>query len=118
MKFSEITEGSVVEVTEIAASKAIDQTNDNWYGNLELGQDEIYEWLQEGVTLEVRSINEKVRTNKVTITMVATDLDGFKSIVAGTYPSWFDDNNHMDFDADGHHTNYSSKYFNAEIHQE
>ena len=106
-----ISEGSIVEVTAVAGSKAIDQSSDEWSGNLELGRDEIETWLQEGTKLEVRSIREPIRGNKVTITFA--EVGSYNTAVSSTYESHKE--NDCPFDADGHNTKYSSKYFDVEV---
>lgn len=114
-----ISEGSIVEVTNVAGSKAIDQSSDEWSGNLELGQDEIIPWLQEGVKLEVRKIKEKIRGSKVIVTFSVVkgqDIPYYKSVASCTYESWPNGCSHgCHFDADGITTHFSDKYFDVEV---
>lgn len=112
-----ISEGSIVEVTSVAHSKAIDQSDENWTGNLELGEDEIIPWLKEGVRLEVRRIKESIRGSKITVTMspVDEDIPSYQKVVAATYESWPNGvSGGCQFDADGYTTHYSDKYFDVE----
>jgi len=119
MEMHGISEGDVVRVTDVSSSKAIDQSSDEWSGNLELGQDEIIEWLTEGTVLEVRRIKEPIRGPKYTVVFNASpddSLPNYRSVVASTYESWPNNaSSGYHFDADGHTTHYSDKYFDVAL---
>jgi len=114
----EISEGSIVEVTDVAHSKAIDQSDENMSGNLELGRDEIIPWLQEGVQLEVRSIREAPGYGSkiiVKFSPTSDDIPSYKCVISSTYESWPNGvSGGCHFDADGYTTHYSDKYFDIQ----
>jgi len=107
-----ISEGSIVEVTDMSGGPST-------IDGLQVGKDEIIPQLQEGVRFEVRSIKEKVRTNKVIVNLFPVEGQGiptYKSVSAATYESWPNGCSHgHQFDADGHITHYADKYFDVEV---
>lgn len=114
-----VSEGDKVRVTDVAGSKAIDQDSDEWSGNMELGKDEIIPQVRKGVIFEVRSISRSIRTEKVLVNLYPVegqDIPTWKSVHAETYESWPNGvSKGMKFDADGHTTHYSDKFFDVEV---
>jgi len=110
-----ISEGSIIQVTDVSGGPTT-------VDGLQVGADEIISQVQEGIKFEVRSIREKVRGSKVTLTLSPVNgqgVDSWKTVVAATYPSWPNGASHgHQFDADGHTTHYSDKYFDAEVLEE
>jgi len=99
-----ISEGSIVEVTNVEAP------------NAEIG--ESFGWITEGLKLEVKNIREKVRGSKVMVTFSVVegqDVPIWQNVTAGTYTNWPNGvTEGCQFNADGFHSNRFDRFFDVQ----